>query len=209
MNPSGLQQHEKGATISYECIFCKAMFFQLKPLLKHMRSHSSGKCFECSICQKKYSTEIGWIVHKKQHTKFIYDCEYCDESFKLRSELKHHAFASHESVLKMYQCAKCSDAFPTKSLLQCHSNTHDQAYLMEQHLCSECGKTFTNKTIFKEHQKVHSSDRPFACTQCPSKFKKRAYLNEHMLMHTGEKRYVCDICNKAFTMKTALDSHKS
>lgn len=194
-------------TITYECFYCKEDFAQLKDLYKHIKVHSIPTPFKCSFCTVISRSERRWLQHKKTHTNLIHSCEYCDQSFESKPDLKVHIRVSHAAEqLKTYACNQCSESFPLKTLLNSHLELHDPT---KQHLCPECGKIFRLPSLLKKHLLVHSTDKPFACTQCSNKFKTLGHLKSHSIVHSVERNYACDKCGKAFASSASLRTHKS
>lgn len=204
-----MRTHEKTHPRIYECYECKQHFKEFNHLTRHIKSHwVSEKPFKCSICVKSFTIETNLMRHRReQHPERIRDCEYCDESFRTKIDLKDHVSKFHGNKLNTHRCNVCAESFPLKSLLIAHTETKHKP--VAEHLCSECGKVYPSAYGLKAHLHSHSQAKPFACQHCPSTFRFQSNLNRHLFTHTGERNFFCDVCNKAFFSNDDMRKHRS
>lgn len=173
-----MREHKKKIENQFfDCSICKTKFASKRAYTFHKKFHETPndaaqptavnpinrKMFDCSICNKTFSDERNLIQHKKQHTSRVYDCEYCQESFEKKPELKKHVFGIHSHELKTYECNQCSEKFHLESLLKSHSLSH-----------------FPKKMNIKTGR--------FQCEYCPMSLSSNSDLQRHIRTHTGEKR---------------------
>ena len=83
----------------------------------------SGK-FECTVCQKTFSSASNLTRHSHTHTGNLkYRCLICDRKFQTRDNLTGH-MNSHAGA-KPFQCGLCLKCFGDKSRLSRHHRECD------------------------------------------------------------------------------------
>ena len=51
-------------------------------LEKHIQSHTKEKSYQCSLCNKAYTTKVNLEIHQRTHSgERPYPCSQCDKSF--------------------------------------------------------------------------------------------------------------------------------
>ena len=122
---------------------------------EHFIQHD-GK-YECSICNKVYSTKGSFNNHQAIHTD-KYKCQNCRYRFENKIRLKTHncetiaAFRSEVPKNRPYECNQCDKKFTNKSNLGAHKNIHLGTYK-----CGTCSKCFPNSRELKKHYKRNPS----------------------------------------------------
>lgn len=136
----------------------------------HYQRHLTNK-FQCSICPKKFSTQILLNEHSTIHTNDVrHICKECALSFLDYTDLKEH-IREHKQVASK-------------------KKTTDLKWK-----CMDCGKLLMNRSSLAMHVKIHK-DRKYECSICPLKFVQKINLSNHIKSHTGDKPYLCNECGK-------------
>lgn len=94
------------------------------------------------------------ITHKRNHTgELPYQCLNCDESFKLKSDLKKHQEKLHQDV-KPFSCSICNKSFALRSVMKNHMKIHIG---LKPYKCPYpgCNKSFIEKGNMKSHFRIH------------------------------------------------------
>lgn len=85
---------------------------------------SDAEKFQCSLCNKSYSTYSGLMKHKQLHcdaqTRKSFSCKYCEKEYVSLGALKMH-IRTHTLPCV---CKMCGKAFSRPWLLQGHIRTH-------------------------------------------------------------------------------------
>ncbi|KAG6460260.1 hypothetical protein O3G_MSEX011869 [Manduca sexta] len=203
-----LLQHMNGHYRNYICEVCDLGFINKHRLKNHQRTHEIGS-FNCTFCDKVFSTRVRKMCHEKythnSGARYTTNCPHCDQSFTSYYQRNRHMFKEHNMVAASYKCNICDKSFILKSKLTAHIK---KVHLMERnHICAECGQGFFIKQSLDEHMIKHNGERVFKCTVCPKAYARKKTLREHMRIHNNDRRFKCGICALAFVQKCSLKSH--
>ena len=151
-------------TNSHRCVDCEKSFERRNDLLRHNRSHTGEKPYQCEICKKKSFTTRGHMkTHMMMHSgETPYRCEICRKSCHSSSHLKIHMM-SHTGD-KPYLCSLCDKSFKTRTQLSAHIKTHTGR---KEYHCEICHKSFTLKESLQTHLRIHTGEKPYSCTIAP------------------------------------------
>ncbi|KAK7889174.1 hypothetical protein WMY93_024734 [Mugilogobius chulae] len=138
------------------------------------------KEYECSICQKRFTTKHGLEIHTRTHTgEKPYSCSVCKKTFTQQASLDFHVRV-HTGV-RPYSCSVCSKAFTIKGNLTGHMRIHTGE---KPYSCFICKKAFSHNFNLNTHMKIHTGERPFSCAICKKTFSHKCNLKTHMKTHT-------------------------
>ena len=109
--------------------------------------------YECTKCQKMFSTPHGLEVHvRRSHSgKRPYACEVCNKTFGHAVSLSQHR-AVHTQE-RSFQCKQCGKCFKRSSTLSTHLLIHSDT---RPYPCQYCGKRFHQKSDMKKHTYIHT-----------------------------------------------------
>ncbi|CAB3261147.1 unnamed protein product [Arctia plantaginis] len=203
-----LLQHMNGHYRNYICDICDLGFINKHKLRNHQRTHDIGT-FNCSFCDKVFSTRVRKLCHEKYThnagARYTTNCPHCDESFTSYYQRNRHMTDAHNSSAATYKCNICDKSFILKSKLTSHIK---KVHLMERnHICAECGQGFFIKQSLDEHMIKHNGERIYKCTVCSKAYARKKTLREHMRIHNNDRRFKCGLCPLAFVQKCSLKSH--
>ncbi|XP_049883325.1 zinc finger protein 160-like [Pectinophora gossypiella] len=203
-----LLQHMNGHYRNYICEVCDLGFINKHRLKNHQRTHEIGD-FQCSFCEKVFTTRVRKMCHEKYthntNARYTTNCPHCNESFNSYYQRNRHMFKEHNTVAATYKCNICEKNFILKSKLTSHIK---KVHLMERnHICPECGQGFFIKQSLDEHMIKHNGERVFKCTVCLKAYARKKTLREHMRIHNNDRRFKCGVCDLAFVQKCSLKSH--
>ncbi|XP_078510938.1 zinc finger and BTB domain-containing protein 45 isoform X2 [Lissotriton helveticus] len=115
-------------------------------------SRSTEPSYECSHCQKTFSSRKNYTKHMFIHSgEKPHQCNICYRSFSLRDYLLKH-MVTHTGV-RAFQCFICSKRFTQKSSLNVHMRTHRP----ERFQCCICNKYFSHRTLLERHMTTHTA----------------------------------------------------
>lgn len=150
---------------NFECFDCKENFQQFGDLQDHIVLHSANEqSYECKTCQARLSLFTSWRRHCLQHTKYIFDCEYCELAFCTAEKARIHIQDTHRDQADVYQCDKCTNTFPLRVLLLNHNERHQR----EQ-----------TKLNNREHETNMEFDKKYVCDVCQKSFVQSGSLRIH------------------------------
>lgn len=92
----------------------KALKENKKPERNRKALKSSGKTFDCPICEKKFSGTKNLYQHKISHQVSSFFCNACDKKFKRAHGLKQHVKSIHEKE-KNFECSVCNHRYLLKA----------------------------------------------------------------------------------------------
>ncbi|KAI0237395.1 hypothetical protein LSAT2_012103 [Lamellibrachia satsuma] len=202
----------------YICDTCNKMFAQRSALVRHSRTHTGERPFDCSECESKF----GDITTLRRHMASLHNlppgrerkpqpipCEICGKVLRTKYSLKHHIRAVHQGIKtypKKCLCTLCGKICRNVTVLKEHQNKwhlHIKPYM-----CKTCGRPFHAKGLLRAHEKqTHSDIRNYPCEVCGKAFKRHNALKEHLMTHTKVRPNECDICRKRFLQKAGLVRH--
>nr|XP_033818303.1 zinc finger and BTB domain-containing protein 45 isoform X2 [Geotrypetes seraphini] len=115
-------------------------------------SRSSEPSYECTHCQKTFSSRKNYTKHMFIHSgEKPHQCSICWRSFSLRDYLLKH-MVTHTGV-RAFQCSICCKRFTQKSSLNVHMRTHRP----ERFQCCVCNKYFSHRTLLERHIATHTA----------------------------------------------------
>ena len=173
------------------------------------RARKKIKC-----CEMLFLTTAGFESHRaKKHSNIIkktsarkpkldlgkelppsnqkdYNCEYCQEKFSSKAELRKHDQSHHK-----YKCTICKEAFVSKLAFLEHTKAN--------HIvpCSYCKHVFNSQDQLKVHlEKNHN----FQCEKCEETFKLATSLSKHV---SEKHHFQCSFCSKTEDTAEGLEAH--
>ncbi|KAI5645094.1 hypothetical protein NE865_03068 [Phthorimaea operculella] len=138
---------EMKTSLLLQCEFCEKVYTSIPRLLRHSKSHTTARNYECNGCKLGFTSykaaELHWQVCPHKHCysftlpKMLL-CNTCDRKFKTYEQLYNHRYKTchfmtkthfiNEMVFKLrnlvYQCETCGQWFPAIIHLQMHKNQH-------------------------------------------------------------------------------------
>ncbi|XP_076764538.1 uncharacterized protein LOC143431580 [Xylocopa sonorina] len=108
-------------------------------------------------------------------------CEFCDEQFKLKSQLQTHLLTDH-SQLSVYMCIDCLTCYESESLLSKHRSVR---HGNRRYCCEHCQEEFLEKKVLREHVSKCQSHETMhcSCDLCGLISASKQDLIEHMKTH--------------------------
>lgn len=159
---------------------------------------------DCPICNQKYmksSLKTHLAVHSVE-TPF--ECTICNKSFTTKWNLKQHKWIHASRSSKPFKCTMCTKAFIREAEYTSHVNAHKS---IKPYTCDHCGCQFARKYNWLRHTREHEVPKKYRCDDCGKVFHRAYYLTEHRRSHTGERPFECIICGKTSTTKTNHNKH--
>ncbi|KAF5279194.1 hypothetical protein FQR65_LT03441 [Abscondita terminalis] len=154
----------------------------------------------CPDCGKMYSTYHNMLRHYKlshDETGRILECRFCNDRFRLITELKEHESNVHaeddSSADSPYNfsCPDCGDTFQDMETCTRHMETHPKK------ACDECDKEFCTQRELDQHRSVHLNIKVYRDSE--TKDYKSAMVSPSLM---------CETCDKTFSTKSELRHHK-
>lgn len=132
-----------------DCDICRKSFATPNALAKHKRTtrcrKASERRFNCTECDKVYSTVGALKMHVRTHT-LPCRCTVCGKAFSRPWLLQGH-MRTHTGE-RPFECPHCRRAFADRSNLRAHLQTHAE---VKRYNCRRCDKTFSRMSLLTKH----------------------------------------------------------
>ena len=173
-------------------------------LSQQRQTHSGGKEFNCSQCNKSFSQAGNLKTHSLIHTgEKPHKCTQCNYSSNVVTNLRRHIL--EHTGEKPHKCNQCDYASIHSGHLKKHKRTHSGE---KPHRCTMCEFSSITTNALKVHMmSQHTGAKQFKCNQCNYSCASSGNLQNHMKTHTGEKPFKCNQCSKAYKHKQKLTKH--
>lgn len=190
----------------FRCNYCEKVCKDKGSLVSHVRTHTKGRPYECSICFAKFKQYAHLSDHiMTKHTKdrpFV--CDRCAKTFNRKSHLQDHIRLRHTED-KLYHCSECSAVFQKRTDFSEHKRTHGKP---PKYQCNMCPRQFRNVTDYERHIRSHTKEKRYECEVCHLTFGLLANAKKHMIKHNEERPFKCEICPKAYHFEHDFKRHK-
>ena len=147
---------------------------------RHMEAHKAiGKQYQCSQCDKKYSTKFKLTLHTNEvHRGEDILCTQCDYRTKNKKSFIRHLIKHSEE--RPFSCEKCGLAFKCKNTFNSHKRIHTGEKKYE---CGVCGKKFRAAVNLRTHERIHQNKPQAYCNLCDKHFIQSYNYKMHVKKH--------------------------
>ncbi|OWF44797.1 histone H4 transcription factor-like [Mizuhopecten yessoensis] len=175
-----LRSHTQEKVIA--CPTCGGLFSARCKFIDHVKrqAETEVQCYQCSHCNKRYSTERLLRDHVRHHVN-QYKCPCCEMTCPTPSSLKSHLRYRHTND-KPFKCQHCEHSCKTAADLRKHMDSHSVEVPFRCHVpdCDYGARTYSSlSNHFKRtHQEVDV--QKYACHVCKSVFSRGSKLTVHL-----------------------------
>ena len=162
------------------------------------------KMFQCEFCDKSFKNKNMLKIHLKATHNLSHLCQKCTKSFETKDLLKAHIEGAHLDSKKAFPCDKCDKILMSEFALKNHvTAVHEKDVKVIK--CYKCNKPFLTKKGLIYHQKVCGQE--FKCEVCDKNFYTDKKLNLHIKTVHKKKKVKCEKCDDEFDNITKLREH--
>ncbi|XP_071497477.1 uncharacterized protein [Diadema antillarum] len=196
--------NENGSLVTeiHACPICNMTFQHASQLMRHRRTHSNERPFECAECHQAFRRKC----HLKRHWQRIHSgekpfkCGICGKAFSDRDHQRQHETIHGPET---YPCLKCRSVFPTEAYLVAHVAEHPD--------CKAAFAKGEDGSPKRVRGKRKGTPGSYRCGLCGDFFKKLRQIQTHQRVRhhdVFEKKYKCNICGKGFDLISDLTHHR-
>lgn len=110
--------------------------------------------FSCSVCNKKFASNMTVRAHEKTHLNNEYACDICGSKFRVKAYITSHMQKVHMKIFRFIcNVEGCTEKFVHRELFNYHIKKHLN---IRNFACKYCGKTFIARATCQIHEKTHS-----------------------------------------------------
>lgn len=119
-----VHEHEE-RVYKHLCSICGQGVASPAELIRHLRSHTGEKPYQCDQCKNKYKTPKALKSHINAAHLDVrpFSCSLCSRAFHTKNILANH-MRTHTGE-RPFQCVICKKSFGTKSVLKTHMKVHN------------------------------------------------------------------------------------
>ncbi|XP_038053859.1 zinc finger protein 236-like isoform X3 [Patiria miniata] len=197
------KREEDGMGPIYTCPLCSMTFRHTSQLMRHRRTHTNERPFECVDCHQAFRRKC----HLKRHWQRIHSgekpfkCAICGKAFSDRDHQRQHETIHGPET---YPCFHCRCVFPSETYLIQHLSENPDC----KTAFARDGESPPKRTRGK-HKGVLTS---YKCGLCFEQFKKLRQIQTHQRVRhhdVFEKKYKCNLCGKGFDLISDLTHHRN
>lgn len=179
--------------------------------------------FECSICQKAFSSSRTLSVHLLRHSSvpLPYSCTDCTHRFPNRAQQRYHMRLCHAKKRSKWSTQRrplgfkseyCAMEGPMKWNATERRFCRAARSLYGPHMCSQCPRRYRNLNHLRAHIRAQHNKNltSFACTACSRRFVTATALDRHMWRGHREdasERRICPVCDLSFANNSSMKRH--
>ncbi|XP_052771531.1 zinc finger protein 37-like isoform X1 [Mya arenaria] len=182
---SGLQRHVSvHGAFKFKCEICDREFHNKYNWKEHIKRRHSAIQHLCSHCGGTFTTQYALKKHEQiVHEKYpMFQCSICDRVFSSKEVYNAHCIRHTSKTLKKpYKCLKCGHGFLYTSTLARHMKTCSSKAQKPKptYVCEICQKQFSLARLLKQHKRVHEDPR-YSCHVCGRTFNWKNCLDIHL-----------------------------
>lgn len=164
--------------------------------------------YQCEFCSESFSSDQLLIDHcARMHTKDI-KCQHCEKTFYWEKDLHFH-MRKHIKKGRGFKCQICTGLFIKGAELKEHMKMHDteDPGTDGSFPCDICDRRFKSTRTLQEHKRRFFHKQ---CEVCLDYFSSDATLFQHFSVHVTQTAvsYSCDQCHEVFPKKILLKAHR-
>lgn len=211
MYTAHVKQHSKKAIVS-KCDECPYTTSNPYNLMKHKRTHTGEKPFNCSFCSYRSADSGNLNKHINSH----HGAEGVQKRAMIlmkKKAVKKPAPAPSEAVPKPVKVPAAAAATPRQQtvkvvkLAEAPTSSAKQTTAM-LFKCTECEYQCANEEFLIAHLSIHKKQGDqYVCAICDYSSRNQQNLAKHIRTHTGEKPYQCRQCSYCAADKGNLNKH--
>lgn len=175
-----LRSHTQEKVIA--CPTCGGLFSARCKFIDHVKrqAETNVQCYQCSHCNKRYSTERLLRDHVRHHVN-QYKCPCCEMTCPTPSGLKSHLRYRHTND-KPFKCQHCEHSCKTSADLRKHMESHTMEVPFQCHFpnCDYGARTYSSLSNHFKRTHQEMDVQKYACHVCKSVFSRGSKLTVHL-----------------------------
>ena len=142
----------------FVCIICKLEFPNQDSMMEHNVNNHERMVYKCSYCPETFKNKLIMNGHKKKAHYGLLDfaCSICEKKFVEQQGFLKHQTAVHGFSSKHSQCKECNATLSSQRNLFNHYISFHAKDQVEKHNCPVCNKKFILLDYLKVHlRRIH------------------------------------------------------
>lgn len=231
--PATTDQEQKDPVLSdlpHKCDECNRSFRLKSGLINHRKRHQKRDLHECKICGEKFKLQVNLTRHTHKYC-LKFECSECDKRFSSQKQLSMHKLLHGDDP--SFTCIICGKIYKMyhnfqRHVMASHPEMLSNPITMNLNSENEIMSSGATQTLANNLPSCSSSGVPnllaeipkYACVPCEVFFKYKWQLAEHYRTSERHRKinqegpplsdmsfHYCSICGRPFKTKRELSLH--
>ncbi|XP_050297544.1 zinc finger protein 236-like [Anthonomus grandis grandis] len=209
-----IRQKKIGDVRWYFCNYCTEKFKKPSDVIRHFRTHTLEKPFQCTKCSRAFSLKSTLRYHLRVHQRAEMEAKVTREHYiKTVNTANDRVHVLNKTATIPHTATIVSGNYMETAAFQ--QNPHGAVSpLMEGSLKQPLFHTKDGifpvkppKSRIPNTGTESPLERPHQCEYCKARFTRFMALRRHMMQHMNIQKFKCRFCLKSFAMKYKLTEH--